>query len=125
MLVVPPAPSLLHQPAPRQEIARGADCGPDHGRISGPQPGHELGRAPTRMLAPGGADYGRDFLRDPVRTMVRRPAPILQASAARLVEALQPLVAGLPAHVVTRAQLGHHVQPGSVIANESLSLLHG
>jgi len=77
------------------------------------------------MLATGGADHGRDLLRDPVGTMVRRPASILQASAARLVEALQPLVAGLPAHVVARAQLGHHVQPGPVIANEPLSLLHG
>jgi hypothetical protein len=86
MLVVPPAPPLLHQPTPRQEIARGADRGPVHGRVSGPQPGHELGRAPARMLAPGGADHGRDLLRDPVGTMVRRPAPILQASAAGLMK---------------------------------------
>ncbi len=77
------------------------------------------------MLASGGADHGRDLLRDPMGTMVRRPAPILQPVAASLIEALQPLVAGLSAHVVARAQLGHQIQPGSVIANEPLSLLHG
>jgi hypothetical protein len=77
------------------------------------------------MLATGGADHGGDISRDPVRALVRGPAPILQSLAPGVVEAREPLVARLPTDVVAGAQLGHRVQRHSVIANESLSLLHG
>ena len=125
VLVSAPAATFLHQPAAGEKISGGADRGHVHGRMPRPQPRQQLGRPPTRMLAPRGADHGRHVLRDPMRAGMRRAAPIEQALAAAFVEALEPLVARLPADGVPRAELAHRVQAPLMLANEPLSLVHG
>jgi len=52
------------------------------------------------MQPPPGADRRRDVGRDPVRAMMRRPAPLAQSIRAFVLVALDPLVAGLPADPV-------------------------
>lgn len=75
MQVVASAPPFLHEPAASQKIPGGADRGPVHGGMPRPEPGHEVGGAPTRMLPTGCADQGRDLVGDAVRAMMRRSAP--------------------------------------------------
>jgi hypothetical protein len=77
------------------------------------------------MLPPGGTEQGRDLLGDPVRARMRGPTAILQPLPARGLEPPEPLVAGLPADAVPRAELDHRVQGQPVIVNEPFSLLHG
>jgi hypothetical protein len=125
VLVVTSAPALLHQTPANEQLPGGADGGPVQGRLPRPQPGQELGGPPARMLSARGADHGGDIRRDAVGALVRRAAPIAQTQAPVLLVALEPLVAGLAADAVPRAELDHciEVQPG--ILNEALSLVHG
>jgi hypothetical protein len=77
------------------------------------------------MLPARGTEHRGDIRSDPVRAMVRRPAAVLEAGAARGVKTRKPFVAGLPTDVVAGAELRHRVQPDSVIPDELFSLLHG
>ena len=126
MLVVPPPAPLLDQAASRQEIAGGADGGPVHGRVPRPQPGQELGGPPARMLPARRADHGRDVRRDAVRAVMRRAAPIAAGPGGPPPsKRVEPLVAGLAADAVPRAELDHRIQVQPVITNEPLALFHG
>src|SRR5713101_147716 len=58
-------------------------------------------------------------------TLMRRSAAIAQCLPAAFINPLEPLVAGLSADVVPRAQLRHRVQVQLPIADESLTLFHG
>ena len=84
-----------------------------------------LAGPPARMLPPGGAEQGRDRVSDPVRAHMRGPAALLQPLPARLREPVEPLVPGLPANAVARAELNHRIQGHLVIVNEPFALLHG
>jgi hypothetical protein len=77
------------------------------------------------MLAARRADHGRHRRRDAVRAPVRRTAAIAQALAARFLEAVEPLVAGLAADAVPRAELDHRIEVQAVVTDEALSLVHG
>jgi hypothetical protein len=77
------------------------------------------------MLSARRADHGRHIRGDAVRAPVGRTAAITQTLAALFVEAVEPLVAGLSAHAVPRAELDHRIQVPAVITDEALSLVHG
>jgi len=77
------------------------------------------------VLPTRGADHGRDVRRDAVRALMRRAAPIAQAGSALLLEAGEPLVAGLAADLVSRTQLRHRIEVHPVIVDEALALVHG
>jgi hypothetical protein len=125
VLRVAPAPAFLDEAAAGQEIAGGADGGPVQGRLPRSQPGQELGGAPARMLAARRADHRRDGRGDAVRALMGRAAAIAQPLASVLLEAVEPLVAGLAADAVPRAKLDHRIEIQPVILDEALSLVHG
>jgi hypothetical protein len=125
VLVRPAPPALLDQAPTRQQIARRADGRPRHAGIPRLQPVQELLRPPAWMGPPGGTDELGDIPGNPVRTVVRGAAPVLQAPPAFLREALEPFVAGLATDAVPRAQLGHRVQAALVIGDEAFTLVHG
>ncbi len=123
--VVTPTAMLLDQPPSGQEVA-----GRARGRhlqlgLSPLQPVQDLLGAPARMLPPPGADRRRDIGRDPVRAMMRRPAPLAQSIRAFALVALDPLVAGLPADPVAFAQLHHRIQVALPVRDEPHALFHG
>jgi hypothetical protein len=77
------------------------------------------------MLAAGRADHGRDIRRDTVWAPVRRAAASAQPLAALFLEPVEPLLAGLAADAVSRAELDHCIEVQAVITDEALSLVHG
>jgi len=77
------------------------------------------------MLPARGADHSRDVRRDAVRALMRRAAAIAQALAVGRLEPVEPLVAGLAADAVPRAELDHRIEVQPVIFDEALSLVHG
>jgi len=56
---------------------------------------------------------------------MRRAAAIAQALAVGRLEPVEPLVAGLAADAVPRAELDHRIEVQPVIFDEALSLVHG
>lgn len=91
MRLAPPA--LLRQAAAREQIARRADGGLGNARMPGLEPLQNLLRPPAGMRPPGRTEELGDVPGDPVRTVVRGPAPVLEAPPTLLREAGQPLVA--------------------------------
>jgi hypothetical protein len=63
--------------------------------------------------------------RDAMRTVVRCAAAIVKGSAASVLEAVQPLVARLPADGVAGTELRHREEPMPVIGDEAFALVHG
>ena len=58
-------------------------------------------------------------------TAMRSTAAVAQTAGAFRVIAAQPFVAGLPAHVKIRAQLGQRKPSGHREADETMLLFHG
>src|SRR5712691_344717 len=77
------------------------------------------------MLAPRVANQVRSRFRDAMGTSMRRSAPIAQRLPAAFVKPIEPLVAGLAADVVPRAQFCHRIQADLPVADESFTLFHG
>ena len=77
------------------------------------------------MLAARRTNHRADGAGDPVGAVPRGPATIPQPQPPAFVKAREPLVARLAADPVPGAEFGHRVQLEAVIANESLTLLHG
>ena len=125
VLIVAPAAPFLDEPAARQEVPGGTAGGPVQSGPPRPEPRQELGGAPARMLPPGRVDHRCHLLGDAVRALVRRAAPIPEALPAGVLEAREPLVAGLATDAVPGAELEHGVQVQPVIANEPFTLFHG
>ncbi len=125
MVVGPPAPALLHQAAARQEIARGARCWPVDVRGAALEPLQQHAWPPARMRPPRIADPLRHVSGNAVRAVVWRAAAIAQRRASTRLHTVDPLVAGLPAHVVPRAQLGHAVEVQPIVGDETFAFVHG
>lgn len=125
VLVLAPAPPLLHQPPPGEQIPGRADGRPGHAGMPRREPVQELGGPPARMLPARRTDQGRDLRRDAVRTVMRGPAALLQPLPAGFVEASEPLVPRLATNAIPGATLDHRVRGHSVIVNEPFALLHG
>src|SRR3989449_5768432 len=107
MVVGPAAPPLLDQAAARQQIARWARGGPIEVRGSALQPLQQHSRPPARVRLARRTDPLRHVRRDAVWAVMRCPTAIAQCGASALLHAVDPLVAGLPAHMVAPTQLGH------------------
>jgi hypothetical protein len=119
------ATALLHQPFAREQIARRAGGRPHDVRMPRCQPLQEFLRPPVRMSATGRDQQIRDGLGDLVRTVMRRPTPVVQGRTAAGVVPGEPLIARLPTHRVARAELRHLVQPEAVIINKAFAFFHG
>jgi hypothetical protein len=128
VLMRPAAPALLDQACSDEEVPRRAHRGPRlRGDLGIPrrEPVEQLAGAPIRMRAPRPAQQIGDRWRDAVRTVVGGMAPILQAAPSVLVVAGQPLVAGLAADGVPRAELRPRVEAAPIIGDEAFALVHG
>src|SRR5947209_3912357 len=118
----------LHQALPGEEVARRAHRGPGRlGDLRMPrrEPVEQLAGAPIRMVTPRRAEQLRDLGRHAVGTVVRGMAPIRQAPPSVLMVAGQPLVAGLAADVVPRAEFRRRVEPESIVGNKTGAPVHG
>ena len=121
----PSSPPLLHQPFPGQQIARRADRRPRRDpRVTGRQPRQQLPGPPVGMPSPRPENQLGDRRLQAVGAVVRRMAAILQARPPLLGVSSKPLVARLSADAVSPTQLRHRQVTGSMIGDESLSLLH-
>ncbi len=121
-----PAPAALHEAAALEEIGNGAHGRPvGQARVARRQILDELGGAPARVRATGVEEECGEGDVDPVRTVVRRMRAIVEAARPLGLVAGEPLVAGLAAHAVARAELGEVVQAAPVVADEVSALLHG
>jgi hypothetical protein len=122
-----PAPSAARNlPAAVQQVGGGADRGPGGDRrVPGREPVEQCLRAPQRVVVARVADQGRDGFGDPVRAVVRRAAPVGQPGLPARVIAGEPLVAGLAADGVARAELRHGEVRAPDIGDELRSLRHG
>jgi hypothetical protein len=89
------------------------------------EPVEQLARPPVGMGPPGTAQEVGKLLADPVRTVVRRVAPVPQPAAAVFGEPLEPFVAGLATDAVAGTQLHSGVQAAPIIGEEAFALLHG
>ena len=125
VLVVAAAPALLHQSSPSQQIPGGADRGPVHGGMAGPQPRYELGRAPARVLPSRRTNQRGDLGDDAVRAVMRRPTPLAKPVGAVRLIAREPLVAGLPADPVALAEFHHRIQARSQSVTNRMRLVMG
>ena len=118
-------PMLLHEAVSGKQISGRAGRGPRNVGMARLQPLHELFGPPVGVLSPRRQEELRHRVRDLVRTRVRRATPVLEGWTPAPVVARQPLVAGLGADGIARAELGHVVEPKTVVVNESFALFHG
>jgi hypothetical protein len=128
MLMRPPATTLLDQALPGEEVTRRADRRPrrcDDLGMPRHEPVEQLAGSPIGMGAARLAQQASDVWCDAVGTVVRRVAPLLQASPAVLMVAGQPLVPGLPADAVPRAELRPRVEAEPIVGDEPFALFHG
>ncbi len=118
------ATPFLHEAMPRQQITGRADGRPRDTRVPRLEPLQQFLRAPVGMLLPCGEEELRHRRGDLVRAGMRRSTPVVQGRASAGVVARQPFVARLATDGVAGAELGHVVQPESVIVNEAFALFH-
>jgi hypothetical protein len=120
-----PGATPVHEPTPREEIGRGAGRGPvRHARVPVPQDAQQLARAPLRVRRAEGAQQLGKVRRDRVRRVVRRAAPVGEATPALLGVAVHPLVAYAAAHAVAGAELRHGEAVTLSIGHELQALVH-
>src|SRR3989442_13114028 len=100
MVVGPAAPPLLDQAAARQQIARWARGGPIEVRGSALQPLQQHSRPPARGRLARRTDPLRHGRPAAVWAEMRCPTSIGQCGPYALLHAVDPLVAGVPAHLV-------------------------
>lgn len=124
MVMRPASAPLLDQAPPREQIARRAGRRPRHAGMPGSQPLQEHPRAPTRMRSPGRTDEIGDVGRYAMRAAVWGAAAVTECGPTALVEAVEPLVAGLATDGVPFAELGHGVQAAPVISDEAFTFVH-
>src|SRR3990172_9196718 len=125
VLVGAPPPPLRDETSAGQQIADRTDGGPRAAGVPRPEIVQELASSPVGMLAARGAEERGDLRADAVGAVVRGTTPVDEAATAILLEALQPLVAGLAADAIVGTELGHGVEPLPLIGDERGTLVHG
>ena len=125
MLMGPAAPALLDQAPAGQQVARRTHGRPGEGRIPGLEPVEQFLGSPAGVSATGGADQLGHGRRDAMRAVVGCPTLVVQRGPAALLEAVEPLVAGLATDPVPRAQLRHRVQAAPLVGDEAFTFVHG
>src|SRR3989441_8695158 len=60
-----------------------------------------------------------------VRAVVRRPAAVAQRRPSAFRHAVEPLVPGLPGHVVPRTEFRHGVEVQTKVGEEAFPFVHG
>src|SRR5262245_40366982 len=119
------AAPFAHQALSSQEIPDRAQRRPlPNSRVPWPQPLQQFVRTPGRMCSARLTEQDRDVLLNPMRTLVRRVAAVLQPCTPFLFKSLQPFVPGLPADPVPGTQLLHGVETAVVIRDELHTLPH-
>ena len=121
----PAAPPLFHQPAAREQIARRARGRPVDVRRPSRQPLEQHPRPPAGVRLARAADPLGHLRGNAVRAVVRRPAAVAQRRPSAFRHAVEPLVPGLPGHVVPRTEFRHGVEVQTEVGDEAFPFVHG
>jgi hypothetical protein len=116
--------TLLDEATSSKEVTSSAHGWQGHGGESQLHPLENLLGAPSRVAATSVADGARYQRVDAVGTYLRSPTTICEAVASFLFEAHDPLVTGLAADSIARAELEHAEQAELQVGDESFSLFH-
>ena len=124
MQVGAPSTAFLDEATPCQQVARRAHRGQDHGWEARLHPLQDLPWSPGRVTTASVADGVGHHRLDTMRTRLRCPTAIVEPVPPFLLEALDPLVARLPANSVAVAELSHAIQAKPQVLDELFSLFH-
>lgn len=125
MLIQPASSPLHHQSTACQEICRSTRHWPlPDSRISSSEHAQKFSRSPERMLAAKIAYEIRQLVIDTMRTVMWRPASILEPPSPAFFVSCNPLVTDPAADAISGAQFGHREAVAQRVAYKPDSLFH-